>query len=81
MRYSWTKLVIHFQHQRTINMTYKQLLEVLQRMHECYLDQQVTFSSGEEDEQVINAARISYFTYLVNDPNMPTEGNFVLAFD
>ena len=62
-------------------MTYKQLLEVLQRMPECYLDQQVTFSSVEEDEQVINAARISYFTYLVNDPSMPTEGNFVLAFD
>jgi len=62
-------------------MTYKQLLEVLQRMPECYLDQQVTFSSGDEDNQVINAARISYFTYLVNDPNMPTEGNFVLAFD
>lgn len=62
-------------------MTYKQLLEVLQRMPECYLDQQVTFSSGDEDVQVINAARISYFTYLVNDPNMPTEGNFVLAFD
>ena len=62
-------------------MTYKQLLEVLQRMPECYLDQQVTFSSGDEDCQTINAAKISYFTYLVNDPNMPTEGNFVLAFD
>jgi hypothetical protein len=62
-------------------VTYKQLLEVLQRMPDCYLDQQVAFSSGDEDCQTINAARISYFTYTVNDPNMPVEGNFVLAFD
>jgi hypothetical protein len=33
-------------------MTYRQLLEVLQRMPECYLKQQVTYQSFDEGEQI-----------------------------
>lgn len=62
-------------------MNYQQLAETLLRLPDCYLKQQVCFTVGEEDLQVINAARISYFTYRVNDDSMPKEGHFVLAFD
>ena len=63
-------------------MTYQQLLEVLQRMPECYLKQQVMYQSFEE-QCTINAVRISFFSYEYkeNDPDIPKEGNFVLSFD
>ena len=63
-------------------MTYQQLLEVLQRMPECYLKQQVMYQSFEE-QFTINAARVSFFSYEYrdNDLSIPEEGNFVLAFD
>jgi hypothetical protein len=63
-------------------MTYQQLLEVLQRMPECYLKQQVIFQAFEEPHTV-HATRISFFSYayMDNDPSIPKEGNFVLAFD
>jgi hypothetical protein len=62
-------------------MNYKQLLEVLQRMPECYLEQQVCYTDGGEDHQTVNAVRVSYFSYRLNDDTIPPEGNFVLAFD
>jgi hypothetical protein len=65
-------------------MTYRQLLEVLQRMPECYLKQQVTYQSFDEGEQItINATRVSFFSYEYkdDDPSIPKEGKFVLAFD
>ena len=63
-------------------MTYQQLLEVLQRMPECYLNQQVTYQAFEE-QYTINATRVSFFSYEYrdDDPSIPKEGNFVLAFD
>jgi hypothetical protein len=63
-------------------MKYRQLLELLQRMPECYLDQQVMFQ-GFEEQTTIGAARVSYFSYeyIDNDPSIPPEGNFVLSFD
>jgi len=63
-------------------VTYQQLLEVLQRMPECYLKQQVIFQDFEEPHTV-NATRVSFFSYAYkdDDPSIPEEGNFVLAFD
>ncbi len=63
-------------------MTYQQLLEVLQRMPECYLKQQVMYQ-GFEEQTTINATRVSVFSYEYrdDDPSIPEEGNFVLAFD
>lgn len=63
-------------------MTYQQLLEVLQRMPECYLEQQVMYQ-GFEEQTTINATRVSFFSYAYrdDDPSIPEEGNFVLAFD
>lgn len=63
-------------------MTYQQLLDTLRRMPECYLKQQVMYQSFEE-QCTINAARVSFFSYEYkdNDPSIPEEGNFVLAFD
>mgnify|MGYP000865042761 FL=1 len=63
-------------------MTYQQLLETLQRMPECYLNQTVMFQ-GFEEQTTIGAARVSFFSYeyIDNDPSIPPEGNFVLAFD
>jgi len=63
-------------------VTYQQLLEVLQRMPECYLKQQVTYQAFEE-QYTINATRVSFFSYEYrdDDPSIPEEGNFVLAFD
>ena len=63
-------------------MTYQQLLEVLQRMPECYLKQQVMYQ-GFEEQTTINATRVSFFSYEYrdNDLGIPEEGNFVLAFD
>jgi hypothetical protein len=51
-------------------------------MPECYLKQQVMYQSFEE-QCTINAARVSFFSYEYrdNDPSIPEEGNFVLAFD
>jgi len=63
-------------------MTYQQLLETLKRMPECYLNQTVMFQ-GFEEQTTIGAARVSFFSYeyIDNDPSIPPEGNFVLAFD
>ena len=53
-------------------MTYQQLLEVLQRMPECYLKQQVMYQSFEE-QTTINATRVSFFSYEYkdDDPSIP----------
>jgi len=63
-------------------VTYQQLLEVLQRMPECYLKQQVMYQ-GFEEQTTINATRVSFFSYEYrdDDSSIPEEGNFVLAFD
>jgi hypothetical protein len=53
-------------------------------MPECYLKQQVTYQSFDEGEQItINATRVSFFSYEYkdDDPSIPKEGKFVLAFD
>ena len=51
-------------------------------MPECYLNQTVMFQ-GFEEQTTIGAARVSFFSYeyIDNDPSIPPEGNFVLAFD
>lgn len=51
-------------------------------MPECYLKQQVMYQSFEE-QTTINATRVSFFSceYRDDDPSIPEEGNFVLAFD
>ncbi len=63
-------------------MTYQQLLEVLQRMPECYLKQQVMYQR-DEALYTVHATRVSFFSYEYrdDDPSIPEEGNFVLAFD
>jgi hypothetical protein len=67
--------------QGEIDMTYQQLIELLLRMDDRYLQQQVCYSHGDDYLQCINAAKVTYFTYYVDDANMPKEGHFVLSFD
>jgi hypothetical protein len=51
-------------------------------MPECYLEQQAMYQ-GFEEQTTINATRVSFFSYEYrdDDPSIPEEGNFVLAFD
>lgn len=62
-------------------MTYQKLIETLLRMDERYLKQQVCYSNGEDDLQLINALKITHFTYNADAENMLEEGHFVLTFD
>lgn len=63
-------------------MTYRQLVELLQKLPEVYLDQEVKYQAFEEAFGV-NAVRISHFSYsyLVDDPDVPAEGALLLTFD
>jgi len=63
-------------------MTYRQLVELLQKLPEVYLDQEVKYQAFEEAFWV-NAVRISHFSYshLVDDPEVPAEGALLLTFD
>jgi hypothetical protein len=62
-------------------MTYQKLIQILLRMDDRYLKQEVCYSRGEDDLQLINAVKITHFTYRVDDASMPEEGHFVLTFD